>query len=524
MTGNIKRTTPNYGFRIPYFDRTGWGREMERNFDVADAALFASTGLGGIVGTWTNSTEYDVADRVVDPTDGTIWGCNVDHVSAGTGSFANDRAAHPTYWTAVTSSFAQRMLWTTGTTYNVNDIMYYGYKWAIARRRFVSSASFETDLANNDLVLMFDGTPTVNAAVAAKDAAEDAQDAAELAQTQAQNAATGASASASAAATSASQALAFRNTAETHKNDAATSATNAANSASAAAGSATTAGTQATNAATSASQAAISEANAATSETNAAISAATALASANTFKGMIFGLTLANNSVDPTNDIDIAIGSTIDNVSNVPINIGTNITRQLDVAFGTGNGGRFDASISDGTWYAFAISNGTTSNVGLSKSLNPTGQPNYPSGYTNYRRIGAVLRRSGAIALFKQHDDHFNLVTAITERNSTAAFAQALFTLSVPTGIIVQPKLNSIQQQGTIGNIQTQFGNADNLSGSLFSFVVTSVAQEIDVGNILGGIYTDTLGRITYAVVILGGTLNQNTLNLTGWIDHRDRY
>jgi hypothetical protein len=47
---------------------------------------------------WQNNTSYTVASRVKDVSDGTFWTCKVIHVSAAADTFANDRAAHLTYW------------------------------------------------------------------------------------------------------------------------------------------------------------------------------------------------------------------------------------------------------------------------------------------------------------------------------------------------------------------------------------------------------------------------------------------
>lgn len=217
MTGTIKHTTTNYNLRIPRFDMSGWGRELERNFDILDAALFAASAFGGIVGTWINNNAYDAGNRVVDPTDSTIWQAAVDHVSAATGTFADDRTANPSYWTQISSSFNYRGTWVTATNYIVNDVVSLGYHWAIASNTFTSSAAFATDITNGDLITIIDVTNAVTDTNTAR--------------TQAQTAATNAATSESNAANSATSA-------NNSKIAAATSETNAAGSANAAAASA----------------------------------------------------------------------------------------------------------------------------------------------------------------------------------------------------------------------------------------------------------------------------------------------
>lgn len=100
----IKRETTNYSLAVPRFDAPGWGTHMERNLDIIDAIIFAITGIPFIRGVWENDTDYEVDDRVVDQTDGTIWTCLIAHTSAATGSFAADRATNPTYWAEYTVS------------------------------------------------------------------------------------------------------------------------------------------------------------------------------------------------------------------------------------------------------------------------------------------------------------------------------------------------------------------------------------------------------------------------------------
>ena len=161
--------------------------------------------------------------------------------------------------------------------------------------------------------------------------------------------------------------------------------------------------------------------------------------------GPAFGLTLSNNTSDATNDIDIAAGARWDNGRTVRMVLAAGVTRQLDVAFGSGNGGRFDTSIADGTWHVFLISNGTLVNVGFSQSLNPTGTANYPSGYTLYRRIGSILRESGAIVAFSQVRDEFLRLTTVLDVNVTNPGTAAVDrTLSVPNGIKTHALFNAL--------------------------------------------------------------------------------
>lgn len=161
--------------------------------------------------------------------------------------------------------------------------------------------------------------------------------------------------------------------------------------------------------------------------------------------GYLFGLTLSNSAGDPTNDINIAEGECASqqtpSIAMAYAGSGVNAL-QLDVAYGSGNGARFDSSISDGTWHVFIISNGTTVSRGMSKSLDPTSAANYPSGYAHYRRIGSVMRTSGALVAFVQDGDNFTLAASVTgfaaTNPGTSAVTQAL--AGIPTGIRVRAK------------------------------------------------------------------------------------
>lgn len=229
---------------------------------------------------------------------------------------------------------------------------------------------------------------------------------------------------------------------------------------------------------------------------------------------------LANNVTDATNDIDFPAGITASEVANPILMAHAAGTAQLDVAYGTGNGGRFDSAISDGWWHCFIISNGTTVSRGLSKSLDPTTQPNYPAGFTHYRRIGSVLRNSGAIRAFTQREDHFDFNVGIVDRNSTALFAEGLLVISTPTLIVVQPKLSVAMAAGSPGYLQTSISTPGKTG--MFNVVVRAT-DEFSNGFIGGGIFTDSSSRITLSVASLGGTISSNSLTTQGWIDKRGR-
>lgn len=232
------------------------------------------------------------------------------------------------------------------------------------------------------------------------------------------------------------------------------------------------------------------------------------------------GFNLATNAADPGNDIDFPTGVVASQQASPILMRHVAVAgMQVDIAWGVGNGGRFDAAISDGWWHCFIISNGPLVSRGFSKSLDPTTQPNYPAGFTHYKRVGSFARVSGVNWGFWQKDDHFDLVTPVQARSSTAAYGANFLELPVPTGIITQPKFKMQQQQNVAGNIQTAIGSAnENVHVVMVTILSQECANYVSEG---GGVFTNLSSQIAFACDIYGGSLYANALIVTGWIDRR---
>lgn len=227
---------------------------------------------------------------------------------------------------------------------------------------------------------------------------------------------------------------------------------------------------------------------------------------------------LSNNVTDAVNDINFPAGVVASGAAVPMLMTHAAGTAQLDVAWNTGTGGRFDSAISDGWWHCFIISNGSLVNRGFSKSLNPTSQPNYPAGYNHYRRVASWPRLSGSLAGMTQRGDDFTLTTYAADRNSTAIVGSGLLTLTVPVGITVQPKMALTQEQLTTGNIQTKIASAGETTSTVTVTKTAGDAQSAFVGS---GIFTNTSSQIQFEVQSFGGSLNLNVLSTMGWIDTR---
>lgn len=192
----IKRVTPNYNLRIPVFDAPGWGRELERSYAIIDAVMFAISGFTNVKGVWNNNIIYEVGQRVVDANTSLIYAAQVGHTSAVTGTFDEDRLAHPTYWKPVTSTASNKGQWTTATSYSTNDFVFDQSRVGIVLAAYVSGASYDADVTNGNIATIVDLSTQL---------------------TDAENAVTNASASAAASNASAADSLAQAVIANNHR-------------------------------------------------------------------------------------------------------------------------------------------------------------------------------------------------------------------------------------------------------------------------------------------------------------------
>lgn len=162
-------------------------------------------------------------------------------------------------------------------------------------------------------------------------------------------------------------------------------------------------------------------------------------------RGYIAGLTLANNASDAVNDIDIAPGvATADNLSAI-IKLAAAMTKRLDAAWsvGTGNGGLDTGSIANTTYHVWLIQRSDTGVVDVLFSASAS-FPTMPANYDRKRRIGSIVRASGAILAFSQQGDQFLWKSPPMDWNATNPGTSSVTrTLTVPTGIQVAATITS---------------------------------------------------------------------------------
>jgi len=86
--------TQNFGLALPDFRMGPWHDLVNNDITKIDALLFSALS-GQNVDVWANNTIYTQGLTILDDTDASIWMCSIDHTSALTGTFLEDRTAHP---------------------------------------------------------------------------------------------------------------------------------------------------------------------------------------------------------------------------------------------------------------------------------------------------------------------------------------------------------------------------------------------------------------------------------------------
>lgn len=246
-------------------------------------------------------------------------------------------------------------------------------------------------------------------------------------------------------------------------------------------------------------------------------------------RGHIFGLTLSNNTTDATNDIDIAAGEAAsDDTTPARLTLASALTKRLDAAWavGTGNGGLDTGSIADTTYHVWLIRRSDTGVVDALFSTSAT-SPTMPSGYDQKRRIGSIIRASGAIIAFVQTGDTFQHKTPVLDVNVTNPGTSAVLrTLTVPLGVKVEALIDAaFNNDAGVSNGRTWVSDPDT------NDVDPTVAQSYGYGvpnsnsinvNIQVRCFTNTSGQVRTRAA--QSTAGSGLAMLTrGWVDTRGR-
>ena len=250
----------------------------------------------------------------------------------------------------------------------------------------------------------------------------------------------------------------------------------------------------------------------------------------NFLPGHIFGLTMANDAGDLTNDINVVAGAAVDSTGAALIRLTSTLIKQLDAAWAVGNNaGMLDTgAIANGTYHIYIIQRPDTGVSDILASTSATA-PTMPTNYTLKRRIGSILREAAAIVLFTQNGDSFQRTTSVADISAgnpgTAAVTR---TLSVPTGVKVQADV-------IVGG-----GNNDASSGAYFYFSDLATTDSTPTGGIAefgrlqsaSGlssegyarryIYTNTSAQVRSRVSFSSADVSL-IIRTFGWIDRRGR-
>lgn len=165
------------------------------------------------------------------------------------------------------------------------------------------------------------------------------------------------------------------------------------------------------------------------------------------FKNRVLnGLTLSNNTTDPTNDIDIAAGSCVSDDGLVVMTLAAGITKRLDAGWtvGTNQGGLDTGTIANTTYHVWVINRTDTNVTDVLFSASAT-SPTMPASYTKKKCIGSIIRQSAAIVLFDQFDDEFILRSPPSLDISDAATGTTAKTATLvnsPVGVAVKVYMN----------------------------------------------------------------------------------
>lgn len=242
-------------------------------------------------------------------------------------------------------------------------------------------------------------------------------------------------------------------------------------------------------------------------------------------KGYLYGLELANNAVDANNDIDIAAGECVDSEGDWWMELSATLTKQLDASWAEGDdaGGLFSGSkAADTTYHVFLIRQDVAGTIDAGFDTDPDAA-NIPSGWTAYRRLGAVITDgSSNILSFYQDGDVFRFSQPIEDRSAAAASNtnRNLFVVTAPPNTRVLLVLHyASASDGQYGWIDSVNRTDAAASSSNYNMRITTPSQ--NVAHVVPfEIELDSSSQFAIRV---------NTTNMSygwiteGWIDRRGR-
>lgn len=245
--------------------------------------------------------------------------------------------------------------------------------------------------------------------------------------------------------------------------------------------------------------------------------------------GHLWGVTVANNATDATNDIDVAAGVAVDSTHADIIQLTGTLVKRLDAAWtvGSNQGMRDTGAIANGWWHVYLIKRPDTGAVDIIASLSAAA-PTLPANYTLYRRIWSILRVAGVIKQFSQIGDTclWDDETADTSAANPGTLA-TLTTVSSPLGVACTALINfqvgnSAATQLDMGiRVASPFSNGNgateyNSDGVRFS------ANAIQYIRGRAEVITNALSQIRYSLTASNATTIVN-IGTYGYVDRRGK-
>ena len=230
--------------------------------------------------------------------------------------------------------------------------------------------------------------------------------------------------------------------------------------------------------------------------------------------------TIANNVVDPVNDMDFSAGAILDSTGTVIINA-TALTKALDAPFVEGAGGGLFSGVKaiNTTYHCFTIYKADgSSDAGYSTDPNAS---DLPAGFVGYRRIHDIeTDPAGAIKSYLFKGDYvwlndWDLVLNTTSPGTTGAVVQV-----VPIGPKKTSIVNSNLGDSTTTNKFVRMSNPDapNEATTEGYSLVTGTNENNQTAQF--EVPTNNLGEVRYRANV--ATVAQGfTITVLGWIDDR---
>jgi hypothetical protein len=255
----------------------------------------------------------------------------------------------------------------------------------------------------------------------------------------------------------------------------------------------------------------------------------------------IVGLTLSNDATTPLTKFGVAVGSARDSTNTTDLVLSAGITKSIASvwAAGTGNGCRDNASAYPINSYihAFAIWNLSAPTVPDILTSQSATAPALPSGYTKFRRIGAMLTdASSNIRPFIQTGRRFEQSTCVvdiaasTAQGTTPVLRQLI---GVPLGVKVRP-IVIFQTSGTVDDNPYRAAYTDpdqgvpTLGGSTQFAQVYRLSQKLPSGaNGCFGYYfgdTEPCSASGQVYTISADASDTIALKTKGWVDDLGGY